>query len=351
MTAILASHAIVPYMERAPDWYVLDSRRWFVFDGIGLVCEAVWIPALFFVAGAVLVPSLARRGPASSIRARAARLLLPFPLGLATVVAMGDWLRACRHDGPVGFLQFWPRYWRWDLNHGHLWFLPYLFVLSTAAAVAAKWRRTAFEAALATGSRPFRTRTLALFALGLGLAKFALLLDWDDQAWFDSPLLNVQPTRVPFHLGFFLLGMASSFGGARAEAPSRRRAKAATAVAVAAGAGQILVAWLGRPPPSLALTLADGLFHAAVSVSAVVTLDEWARLKAKEPGPTGRSLVASSYGIYLVHYGPVLAYGALLVGAQWHPVAKYLVVVAASLLTSWLLAEGLRRTPGARRVL
>ncbi|MGC4117666.1 MAG: acyltransferase family protein [Myxococcales bacterium] len=349
--AIVASHAIVPYMEHAPDWYVLDSQRWYVFDGIGLVCEAIWIPALFFVAGAVLVPSLARRGPRASVGARAVRLLVPLPLGLATVVAMGEWLRACRHDGPMRFLQFWPQYWRWDLNHGHLWFLPYLFVLSTAAALALWWRPRAFKSAQATKAGRGRTRTLVVFALGIGLAKAALLTVTGDQTWYDSAVLNVQLSRVPFHVGFFLLGMASALGGWRTAAPSKARAKWATLVGLIAAAGQIFVAWLGRPPPSLPLKLADGLLHAAVATSAVVMLHEWIRLKAKPATGVWTSLTASSYGIYLVHYGPVLGYGALLVAAPWHPVAKYLAVVTASVLTSWLLAELLRRAPGARRIL
>jgi hypothetical protein len=351
VVAILASHAIVPYMEHAPDWYVLDLRRWFAFDGLGLVSEAVCIPLLFFVAGAVLPASLARRGLASFVRSRALRLLVPLPLGLASFVAMADWLRACRHSGPVGFLQHWPHYWSWDLNHGHLWFLPYLFVLSAAAALAARWRPRAFDAALASEPRPPGAGMLATFALGVGLAKAALLLVTDDQTWLDSLLLNVQPSRVPFNVGFFLLGLASTFGRWHEAPASRRRARVATLVAMLSSAGLIFVAWLGRPPPLAALKVADGLLHATVAVSALVMIDEWIRLRAGRPAGLGRSLVASSYGIYLVHYGPVLAYGALLVEAPWHPVAKYLAVVAASLTTSWLAAEGLRRLPGLRRVL
>jgi glucans biosynthesis protein C len=343
---IVAAHATVPYLAGAPaTWYVLDARRSIAFDGLGLVLEAVLVPLLFFVVGAVTPDSLARRGARGYVGERALRLLVPLALGLATVLPFAEWLRARAADGQLGFLQHWPHYWQFELNHGHLWFLPHAFVFALAAAVARAIRPRAFEAARAGTARAATVRGLVLFALALGLAKAVMLSSWADLEWIDWPLFNTQPSRVPTNVGFFLLGLVASLRRWHECPASPRRIAWAGASAVLLVAAYVAFEAFFRPPATFGLKLADGVLQAGVATSTVVCLFELAR----RPWPVG-GLARSSYAIYLVHYVPVMGLGYLLRGLDWNPGIKFALVALGAMAASWAAAEAIRRLPGARRV-
>ncbi|MBI5542810.1 MAG: acyltransferase family protein [Deltaproteobacteria bacterium] len=356
--SIVAAHGIVPYMVNSPaHWYVHDTQRWIAMDALGLVAEATLIPLLLFVAGLVTPGSLLRHGPRGFLLSRSKRLLLPFFPAILVVVPFAYWLRSWAEAPPhPGALEVWKGFFGWDLNHGHLWFLPYLLVLGAAAALASKLRPHALLAALRSPpSTAPAAGALVLFALGIGLAKAGLLLVYGDQVWFDSPLLNVQPTRIPLNVGFFLLGMCAAFGRWHEGAPAGPRRLVALGVATLLLAAALVAnAAVERPPVTPGHQLLDGIFHGGVATSSVLFFFELLRSRvpvAWSPGRTGRSLVGSSFTIYLVHYIPVMGVGFLMRRWPLHPGLKLAIVVPLAVGASWLLALVLRRAPRVRSVL
>ena len=276
---------------------------------------------------------------------------MPFVLGLATVLPFADWLRVRATNGELGYWQHWPHTWQLALNHGHLWFLPFAFVLALAAATARAIRPRAFEAARAGTARAATVEGLVLFVLALGIAKAVMLSFWGDQAWFDWPLFNTQPSRVPTNVGFFLLGLAASLRRWQDCPPSARRMAWAGASGVLLIAAYVALEAFFRPPATFGLKLADGVLQAGVATSAVVCLFELSRRPWIVGARAGAALARSSYAIYFVHYVPVIGLGYLLRRLDWNPAIKFILVALGGVATSWAAAEAIRRLPAVRRVL
>ncbi len=347
--AIVAAHAVVPYMAHAPAWYVLDARRSIVFDGLGLVFEALCMPALFFVSGCVGAWALARSSPAAFLRARALRLLPPFLAALATISPFAVWLRRLRDEPGLGFAEAWLDFWGWNLNQTHLWYLPYLFLLS-ASAVAARWLRPgAFGRACEAPARPPSTAALVATALVIGLGKGLSLQVFADQAWFDLLWLNVQPSRVAVNVGFYAVGLWAGFGGWFRASPDVARARRGLALGLLLLPAYLLLQSEYRFAPTPWSLVLDGVLHAGLAVSVVLVAGDG--LRAVRSLRVERRLQPAAYGIYLLHYLPVLGLGWLLRTAALDPWLKYAVVVGLSVPLAFLLAEGTRRLPLARRVL
>lgn len=347
--AIVAAHAVVPYMVHAPAWYVLDARRSIVFDGLGLVFEALCMPALFFVSGCVGSWALARSRPGAFLRARAVRLLLPFLVACATLSPFAVWLRRLRDEPGLGFGEAWLGFWGWDLNQTHLWYLPYLFVLS-ASAGAARWLRpAAFARACRAPVRAPSVRSLAGVALLIGLGKGLSLQLFADQAWFDLPWLNVQPSRVAVNVGFYAVGLWAGFGGWFRAPPVPGRARRGLGLGLLLLPAYLLLQSEYRFAPTPWSLILDGLLHAGLAVSLVLVAADG--LRSLGPLRLELRLQPAAYGIYLLHYLPVLGLGWGLRAAPLDPWLKYVVVVGLSVPLGFLLAEGARRLPLARRVL
>jgi peptidoglycan/LPS O-acetylase OafA/YrhL len=349
---IVASHAMVPYVVGAPAcWYVLDAQRSIVFDGMGLLTEALLVPLLLFVVGTLTPDSLGRRGARAYVGKRALRLLVPFVLAMLMVLPFADWLRVRAAAPHIGLLDHWPRYWQYDLNHGHLWFLPFAFVLAVAAAAGKSIRPGAFRSAQESPVRGPPALALVAFVLAIGLAKGVTLCFFGDLEWINSPVLNTEPSRVPINVGFFLLGMVASFARWHEVSRSSRRMAVAGAVAVVLGAAYIAFEAFERPPATFGLKLADGVLQTGFALCLVLFLFESARTPRREGTRMGAALARSTYAIFLVHYVPVMGLGYLLRPVDWPVGLKFAVVALASFAASWAAAEVLRRIPGARRVL
>ena len=71
----------------------------------------------------------------------------------------------------------------------------------------------------------------------------------------------------------------------------------------------------------------------------------------KRPGPVFDSLSRNAYGIYLVHYAFALWIQYCLYDVDRPAILKVLIGYAVTLALSWALTAGLRRIPGATRVL
>ncbi len=346
---VIALHAAIPYAVHLQSWYVKDVRRSLFVDVPALIGEALAMPGFFFLAGYLAPASLARRGPAGYVRRRLARLGIPFLLALLLVGPYPSYLEELARGGAPGYLAHAARFFaREHLSHGHLWFLPFLLSLNLISAGLArplsKWLSR-------ERVRPARGPSLGLalgFALSAGLSMFVPQLFLHEEAWLDTALMNVQPSRAGLNVACYCLGLVA-WGRRWLEVPGRRLPPlfAITGLLAAGYLGTLAAA---QQPGVYALKLAAALLHCALTAAGLAAALELVRRRRGSRGALSK-LAPRTYGMYLVHYLPVLGLAFLLRQAELPLALKWLAVFALSTGASVLGADVLRRIPGLRRVI
>lgn len=120
-------HGALAYMFARPTWAVHDASRSTFFDLTVAAIHGFRMQLFFVLAGFFARLVAERRGVGGLLRQRAARIGLPFFVGMLTLIpiTLAVWFWACRVTGeslppkPSG---------GFDLPTTHLWFLEYLLV-------------------------------------------------------------------------------------------------------------------------------------------------------------------------------------------------------------------------------
>jgi hypothetical protein len=101
--------------------------------------------------------------------------------------------------------------------------------------------------------------------------------------------------------------------------------------------------------------LASGLFwstwEALLCVGLSIGLVVLFRECANRQGRLLRLLAANTYGVYLIHVLLIVGLQFAVAGADLPPLAKFAVVTLVGVPLCFLVADGLRRLPGLRRIL
>ena len=130
-------------------WHVTDPHRSVLLSTF-LDFMLRWRVALvFIVSGAALMLALAARPPLVTLRERGRRLLVPLLLAVVVVIPPQVYLeRVQRGQFHGSYLDWLPHfadgfYPAGNLSWHHLWFIPYVLVLSALALPAFAWMRSA----------------------------------------------------------------------------------------------------------------------------------------------------------------------------------------------------------------
>lgn len=274
---------------------------------------------LFFVSGLALSLMLARRGPATPgwLRQRARRLLLPLLAGVVLIVPPQAYFEVRQFHGYAGsYLEFLALYFR---GHGgfctaergclilptwnHLWFLPYLFVYSAAAAWVLKRWPHALEAAAGRLMRWFSGWRLFVWPL----------------AWLLLTRLTLQPRFGQTHAlvddvfahsqyaAFFALGLVA----ARApQWPQRLAELRHLALALTLLSWALLLATTPGAPWR-------ALPYSVMQLCGIGAAVGFARVHLRRDGAVRRYLSDAVFPVYVLH--------------------QTLTIVAAMALASWAL--------------
>lgn len=123
-----------------PFWWHIKNPRLYPLAGLARLLAGEWMmPLLFLVSGAAAFYALRSRDARAFITDRAARLLVPFLVGVFTHIAVQVYLERLSFGQFAGsFLAFYPHYFDGFYGFGgnfawmglHLWFLPALFLYS-----------------------------------------------------------------------------------------------------------------------------------------------------------------------------------------------------------------------------
>jgi surface polysaccharide O-acyltransferase-like enzyme len=335
-----------------------DHMRWIGFDGVVLFCDSFFMPCMFLISGLFVHDSLMRRGPANYLRSRAWRLGVPYLFSVFAIMPLAYYRY---YHLELNFAEFYGRMLTigpW--SPGSAWFLSLLLVFDALAALI--WA-TAPLAIARLGRRvaALADRPAIAFAAFLAfsvLIYLPLRLTFGDSSWLTAahtPLV-VQTSRILLYAGYFLAGVVVGSTGLnngllRQDGALAKRWLQWLAAALLFYAAIIFLVYVHhngtidlRSPPlwwHAAYGVSFALFCAAMTFT-------WPAMFLRFAGsrfPLLDAIRPSAYGIYLLHFIPLIWLQYFVFEPAWPAFAKFLIVFAGTLSVSWGLTLGLRRIP------
>jgi surface polysaccharide O-acyltransferase-like enzyme len=364
---VLLHHSVINYT-----WFGHgDAMRWLGFDLVVLFNDSFFMAFMFLISGWFVRDSLARKGAAVFLRDRGWRLGVPFLISVLVLMPIAYYPTFLRYHLPgttdFNFLHFW---WRtitvgpWP--SGPAWFLWVLLALDVLAA--AIWV-AAPRIIQALGQFIFnlRQRPMTAFALFLLVSNAAYLpmhLAFGDISWLELGRfpLPIQSSRILLYAGYFFVGLGVGAVSLRVGllADNGKLAKRwpvwlafaipfYAAILVLVYAHHNWVADFDSPP--LLWKVAYGLAFASFSAAMAFTVpaiflrfagSRWNLLDAMQP---------SAYGIYLLHYIPIIWLQYAVYDLSLPAFAKFAIVFAGTLSLSWGSTVLVRKIPVVARMI
>ena len=372
---VLAHHAALAYHPFAPQppasllgvprWWqafpVVDSQRSMLaalFVGFN---DTFFMALMFFLSGLFIWQSLKRKGTATFLRDRAVRLGLPFIAAAAVIAPLAyypTYLQSRAAGGEVGFWHQWLSLGNWPA--GPAWFIWVLLAFDAIAAAFLAffptWAYALGRFAAGADRRPsvFFLKLVCLSAIVyVPLAFLVSPLRWSSFGPF-----TFQTSRILNYLLYFLLG--AGVGACRLDsgllAPEGKLARrwplwcfgALLAFGITSAVGiAALTTHLGSRSWEIA---SEFTFVLSCAASSLVFLSLFVRFATMRNRLFG-SINRNAYGMYLIHYAFVswLQYAVLKLSMP--AMAKFSVVLLATVLLSWGTTLLLRRIPAVGRVI
>jgi hypothetical protein len=364
---VLIHHSVIAYTYFGHT----DPQSFLGFDGVVMFNDSFFMSAMFFLSGLFVWPSLQRKGTGWFLRDRCWRLGLPFVVCALVLMPVAYYAVELRQHPDISFAAFW---WKtvtvgpWP--SGPAWFVWVLLALDVLAAVVYRVAPGLVEAigrlSLASYARP----GLFFWALLVGsiIVYVPVVLYFGASRWFTVGPVAIQASRILLYLLYFFAGVGIGTvpfdkGLLAADGGLARRWPvwlAATIVTYGCIVALIYIKHSVLPDVNhqpLWWEIAYAL--AFVSYSAAQTFNILALfLRFDNDGSSILDpLRDSAYGIYLIHYVPVLWLQYVLYDFSFGPVmqlsaiTKAVIVFILTLALSWAATVALRRIPGATHVL
>jgi hypothetical protein len=364
---VLIHHSVIAYTYFGHT----DPQSFLGFDGVVMFNDSFFMSAMFFLSGLFVWPSLQRKGTGWFLRDRCWRLGLPFVVCALVLMPVAYYAVELRQHPDISFAAFW---WKtvtvgpWP--SGPAWFVWVLLALDVLAAVVYRVAPGLVEAigrlSLASYARP----GLFFWALLVGsiIVYVPVVLYFGASRWFTVGPVAIQASRILLYPLYFFAGVGIGTvpfdkGLLAADGGLARRWPvwlAATIVTYGCIVALIYIKHSVLPDVNhqpLWWEIAYAL--AFVSYSAAQTFNILALfLRFDNDGSSILDpLRDSAYGIYLIHYVPVLWLQYVLYDFSFSPVmqlsaiTKAVIVFILTLALSWAATVALRRIPGATHVL
>jgi hypothetical protein len=343
---VLVHHSVIAYTYYGHT----DPQSFLGFDGVVLFTDSFFMSAMFFLSGLFVWPSLQRKGIGWFLRDRWWRLGLPFIVAALILMPAAYYAVELRRQD-ISFAAFW-----WNTvtvgpwPSGPAWFVWVLLALDVLAAVVYRAAPGIVAAigrlSLASHARPglfFRA-----LLIGSILVYLPAVLYFGASRWFAIGPVAIQASRMLLYMLYFFAGIgigAVPFGQG-----------------LLAGDGGLARRWPAWLLPDVHYqpywwTVAYPLAVATYSVAQTFNIVALFLRFDNDGSSMFDPLRDSAYGIYLIHYIPVLWMQYVLFDLSLAPVMqvsailKAMVVFVVTLAVSWAATAALRRLPGATHVL
>jgi peptidoglycan/LPS O-acetylase OafA/YrhL len=335
-----------------------DRMRWIGFDLVVLFNDSYFMACMFLLSGLFVQESLARRGVSGFVATRAWRLGIPFLASILVVMPIAYYRYSTSEFDIVQF--YWHMVTVGPWSPGSSWFLLALLVLDVLAALI--WQRAprafgAFGRRIdALRERPISV--LAAFLLVSIVLYLPMRLVFGDSSWLTAghfPLV-IQTSRILLYAGYFFIGVAIGAVGLRGGLLSQASAFVRSwwlwlAIALAFYGGIVVLVYVHRSgmvdlrSPPLWWHTAYGLAFACFSAAMTFAVPAFFLRFATSSSRLLDAMRPSAYGIYLLHFIPLLWLQYLLLDPAWPAFVKFAILFAGTLSSSWVATIVLRRIP------
>jgi surface polysaccharide O-acyltransferase-like enzyme len=348
-----------------------DRIRWLGFDLIVLFNDSFFMAFMFLISGLFVHDSLTRRGAAGYLRHRAWRLGVPLLISIFVFIPIAYYASFLRYHFPgttdFNFFHFW---WHtlvigpWP--SGQSWFLWVLLVFDMVAATIWSMAPGIFKTfgRLIAGLRERPLRAFAAFLTLSIVCYLPMHLAFGDGAWFEPGHypFPIQTSRILLYPAYFLtgvgIGVISLRTGLLAE-PGEIAKRWLLWLAFAVlfyGAILLLVYahhnWIENfASPALWWKTAYGIAFAMFSAAMAFTVPATSLRLAKSSLGLLDAMQPSAYGIYLLHYMPIIWLQYVVYDPAFPAGVKAAIVFIGSLSSSWLLTVLLRKIPFVARMI
>jgi Acyltransferase family len=365
---VLIHHSVIPYT-----YYGHTERQWFLgFDAVVTFNDTFIMAAMFLLSGLFVWPSLQRKGVSEFLRGRWLRLGLPLAIGVVILMPIAYHAIELRNAGSnTGFVAYW---WKtvtvgpWE--SGPIWFLDVLLAFDLLAVILYCLAPRLVEALGRLSVASLKQPAYAFWALlAASLAAYVpLALYYGIERWFTLGPLAIQASRALLYLLYFFIGVGigavrGDRGPLSGDGKLAQQWPAWLAGALLTYVGLIALIYYKReflPDPNNPPLRWDAV-HAVLYACfcAAQTINVIALFLKFDSGGWSifDPLRESSFGIYLIHYVPLLwlqyaLFGITLVpNPQVTAILKAVIVFVLTLAISWATTAALRKIPGVAQVL
>jgi surface polysaccharide O-acyltransferase-like enzyme len=341
-----------------------DRMRWLGFDLVVLFNDSYFMACMFFISGLFVHGSLERRGAADFLKMRAIRLGIPFLVSILVVM-------------PIAYYRYYltvfdfPAYWRHMVvvgpwSSGSAWFLWVLLALDALAALV--WRAAAEAIGLlARRASALRDHPIVAFAAFLAFSVVIYVpprIAFGDATWFTPGHypFPIQESRILLYAGYFFAGVIVGATGLRSALLAgkgeiaRRWWVWALSALIFYGAILFFVYvhhnWIAdfKSPPlwwHTAYASSFALFCASMTFTVPAAFLRFART----PFQLLDAMQPSAYGIYLLHFVPLIWLQYLVYEPAFPAFVKFVIVFTGTFSASWAMTILLRRIPVVARMI
>jgi glucan biosynthesis protein C len=319
------------------DFYVKNAEPSRILTEAANAIGVSGMPLLFFVAGAAAWFALRKYGLKRFLEERAARLLLPLIISFLTILPLMGYFGRRFHSGiKESFWDFYPSYFSsgpsdltgFDgrLSPGHLWFILFLFVLTTAALPLFAWL-------IGSGSQAFRSRAARFLS-----RKGVLLMGPVGLLVLDG-LPELAGHNVFAYMAFLVAGFLWMTDLRIQESVEGQRHLLGVISVIAGFLFVVLRTWGERQSGFTTGAAAFDLLRDTFIWTTVMAVFGFSYAHLNRPGRAVRYLGRASYPLYILHLPIVIAIGFFVTAWDSGPATKFLSITVASFAAT-LLAYG-----------
>ncbi len=324
-------------------WIVDDPATNDLCGLVNLVLDIFMMPILFFLSGYLAPASLRKRTAWAFIKAKAARLIVPWVVCVLTLIPLFKVVFLHSRGLPQ---EHWTTYFHVSngiISQSWLWFLPVLFCFNVLYLLLSKAR-------IKVPGLSLKTAVLGAFLIGFA---YSVAIDTLGlRGWTKIGVLDFQNERLLIYLMVFLLGTLAFRQQVFDAKPEGKTlyiiANALAWVPVMAYISFLLYPWL-HPGRFIVNEIADRLilwfsFQLALLCLMYLTIETFRRYLSRQ-GRLSQELGRNSYGVYLIHVIVTGGFATLMLNLAIPSVLKYAILAASTFVASHLIVSVVRRIP------
>jgi len=321
--------------EAADLWgwfWIVDDPDTIIWVGIvGIVFDSFVMPTLFFISGYLAPVSLKRKTAWEFLKGKFNRLMIPWAIAVVTLIPIYKVIFLYSRGLPQ---EHWTTYFHITNQNSQnwLWFLPVLFSFNMIFLLMDRL-------GIKIPNLSLKWAVIGSFLIGLAYS-FLIGGLLGLRSWTLTPLIDFENERLLVYFLAFLVGLLSYQQKVFKEQP-----QTITLYTVANS-----IAWIPVTlhilvrlypffyPESYSITpLYRLIWHFSLNLSVicmVYVMVESFRRYLDKPGRLWKELNRNSYGVYIIHVIMIGIVGTLLLNTDLPAVAKYIILIATTYLSS-----------------